>query len=209
MLEKRVQNEDPKACQARLQRMRHAEQKLCPGKRGSKVFEWEESIPGYFLRVPVERSEVETKWDDYSEQAKVYDSLFDEWDLWWGFDEGNGPTTGEIDELRTGVASDGRVLDCDEWDELYDWVSLASKRPFREIVPVGERVSAPAPLAAGSFTDLPVELVAAQRREEATAYFQQNADRLVQMVLSINADPTDEPDMQWTNDRGIIEIAAL
>ena len=138
MLEKRIQNEDSKAREARLQRTRHAEKKQCPGKRGSAVFEWEEAIPGYFLRVPVERSEVETKWDDYSEHAKIYDAMFDQWDLWWGFDERNGPTTDEIDELRTGVASDGRILDNDEWDELGEWVSLASSRPYRELVPIGE-----------------------------------------------------------------------
>ncbi|KAJ3480970.1 hypothetical protein NLI96_g7979 [Meripilus lineatus] len=54
-----------------------------PGRKGPRVFEWEESVllPGVYTRVAVPRNAVEDKWDEYTDEQKRYDSHRNEWDL--------------------------------------------------------------------------------------------------------------------------------
>ncbi|THG92638.1 hypothetical protein EW145_g8643, partial [Phellinidium pouzarii] len=93
----------------REQREKDAEKKNFPGKKGARVFEWEESETraGVLIRVPVSRASVEDIWDNYRASQKRYDGFRNEWDLCNEFDptpRNYGPPTDEFDK------------DDDNWD---------------------------------------------------------------------------------------------
>ncbi|THG94306.1 hypothetical protein EW145_g8165, partial [Phellinidium pouzarii] len=102
-------NETLKRRAKREQREKDAEKKNFPGKKGARVFEWEESETrtGVLIRVPVSRASVEDIWDNYRASQKCYDGFCDEWDLCNEFDptpRNYGPPTDEFDK------------DNDNWD---------------------------------------------------------------------------------------------
>lgn len=79
--------ESPEECQARLARQRDSENFPTPGRRGPRVFRWEE-IDGFLMRVPVSRNEVDSIWEDYSNSQMRYNAFDREWDLCREFDPG-------------------------------------------------------------------------------------------------------------------------
>lgn len=131
MLRKRVANERLSQRQARLESITRAAKKLPPGKKGASVFEWLESIPGHLLRTRVNPDVVEHVWSAYSPQAKVYDSLKDEWDLWEGFGGDTEPDKALTEEiLSQDSVGEGRKR---EEDVCYAWyyARLCSSSPMQ------------------------------------------------------------------------------
>ncbi|KAJ3475041.1 hypothetical protein NLI96_g12097 [Meripilus lineatus] len=70
-----------------------------PGRKGPRVFEWEESdlCPGVYAQVAVPRNAVQDKWEDYNDKQKRYDSHRNEWDLCSMLDA-DGPATSSFEE---------------------------------------------------------------------------------------------------------------
>jgi hypothetical protein len=78
-------NESPEELQARLARQRDSEHFPIPGRRGPRVFRWEE-IDDFLMRVPVSRNEVDSIWEDYAHSQMRYNAFDREWDLCREFD---------------------------------------------------------------------------------------------------------------------------
>lgn len=76
---------------------------VCPGRKGARVYEWEESLayPGVYRRVSVPRSAVQDKWEMYTDAQKKYDAFFNEWDLFPEPDKSGNTisTEDEYDEI--------------------------------------------------------------------------------------------------------------
>jgi hypothetical protein len=77
--------ETPEERQARLARQRDSENFPSPGRRGPRVFRWEE-IDDFLMRVPVSRNEVDSIWEDYARSQMRYNAFDREWDLCREFD---------------------------------------------------------------------------------------------------------------------------
>ncbi|KIY44605.1 hypothetical protein FISHEDRAFT_77391, partial [Fistulina hepatica ATCC 64428] len=73
-----LENETSKERQSRLQREANAEGGLCPGKKGARVYVWDD-VDGYRIRRFGTRNE--DVWCSYSVGQRRYNSQWDEWDL--------------------------------------------------------------------------------------------------------------------------------
>jgi hypothetical protein len=80
-----AERETPEERQARLARQRDSENFPTPGRRGPRVFRWEE-IDDFLMRVPVSRNEVDSIWEDYAHTQMRYNAFDREWDLCREFD---------------------------------------------------------------------------------------------------------------------------
>ncbi|KAG5649554.1 hypothetical protein H0H81_003107, partial [Sphagnurus paluster] len=72
--------------QARESRQKHANKQKAPGKKGARVYVWDE-IDGHRIRRPAGRQHVDAVWEDYGDQQRRYDAFRDEWDLCSEFGE--------------------------------------------------------------------------------------------------------------------------
>jgi hypothetical protein len=77
---KAIEVETPNDRQSRLNRERNAATHVCPGSKGARVFEWNQE-DGVWLRLTVNRKEVENIWPHYSRTQRRFDSIHNEWDL--------------------------------------------------------------------------------------------------------------------------------
>ncbi|CAK5265551.1 unnamed protein product [Mycena citricolor] len=77
---RRLAAETPQQQQSRLQRERGALSHAAPGKKGARVFIWEEKEKFWICRL-LQRNEVEDEWDDFAQSQRIYDSFSNEWDL--------------------------------------------------------------------------------------------------------------------------------
>ncbi|KAJ7878714.1 hypothetical protein B0H13DRAFT_1528308, partial [Mycena leptocephala] len=64
----------------RLARVAHAAKGAPPGKKGARVFVWEEE-EGFFIRKAVNRVDAADMWDEFTPSQRLYDSFSDQWDL--------------------------------------------------------------------------------------------------------------------------------
>ncbi|EJC99815.1 uncharacterized protein FOMMEDRAFT_22875 [Fomitiporia mediterranea MF3/22] len=210
MLDKRVENETQQECQARLNRLEYAKQKSVPGKKGAACFRWLEGTSGYLLRTRVPRDIVEDVWLDYSAAAKIYDPLKDEWDLWEGFDKGNGPAECDIEAYNSGLDRYGNPLSGEELKELKYEIEHPSENSDRQLVPPG-----------ALFPDLTDDSVSISSFSNSSHHsltpepidplhvFELNSVRMHQQALAFREDYGAEPDMQWSMDEDIVEDARL
>lgn len=99
-----IANESPKDRESRLAREQNAEKKLCPGKKGARVYFWD-LINGCQVRTPAGRSNQEGVWNQYGDQQRRYDSVADEWDLCTEFDP---------DDEMDNPDDDGSLSDVDD-----------------------------------------------------------------------------------------------
>jgi hypothetical protein len=74
------ENETPEARDKRKQREKHAAIGACPGKKGARVYVWED-CDGFLIRRAAGRAHYEGYWDDFGHNQRRYDSFRDEWDL--------------------------------------------------------------------------------------------------------------------------------
>jgi hypothetical protein len=89
----KLEKENDQHRQAREGRELAAAKQKCPGKKGPTVYRWEEEN-GVWIRILVNRGEVEGDWGQFDPSAKIFNSLDNCWDLCHEFDEG---TAGEIE----------------------------------------------------------------------------------------------------------------
>ncbi|KAG6836524.1 hypothetical protein H0H93_007133 [Arthromyces matolae] len=86
--ELRLQRESSVDRQARESRANHALRQEAPGKKGARVFIWED-VDGNRIRKPIGRRHVEDIWMTYGSQQRIYDPFRDEWDLCTDFGDGS------------------------------------------------------------------------------------------------------------------------
>ncbi|KAF7978401.1 hypothetical protein HWV62_803 [Athelia sp. TMB] len=64
----------------RLNREKAQANHQLPGKSGPHVFVWEE-IDGYLIRKKLDRKEVDSEWENFTDAQQKYNSITNEWDL--------------------------------------------------------------------------------------------------------------------------------
>ncbi|KAJ7856241.1 hypothetical protein B0H14DRAFT_2352813, partial [Mycena olivaceomarginata] len=79
--EKRVQTETPQAKDRRLAQENNARKGGPPGKRGARVFIWDEEDGGFFVQRAYNRSDAADRWDEFTPDQRIYDSFSNTWDL--------------------------------------------------------------------------------------------------------------------------------
>ncbi|EEB90094.1 hypothetical protein MPER_11748, partial [Moniliophthora perniciosa FA553] len=89
--EKALRVETDSIRQSRLQREKNAESRIAPGRKGAKVFIWDEVEEDVWIRVPAGRDNYSSIWEDYAPTQRRYDSVANEWDLCTLFDGGAEP----------------------------------------------------------------------------------------------------------------------
>ncbi|KAG6849548.1 hypothetical protein H0H93_007563 [Arthromyces matolae] len=72
--------------QARESRAKNALKNAAPGKKGARVFIWED-VDGHRIRKPAGRKHVDDIWEAYGDQQRRYDAFRDEWDICTEFGE--------------------------------------------------------------------------------------------------------------------------
>jgi hypothetical protein len=86
---RRMASEDAAQRQQRENRERAQASHQCPGSssKAPHVFRWESDIEtGIRMRTPISRSAVEQLWDAYSNEQRVFDWYYNEWDVCTEFD---------------------------------------------------------------------------------------------------------------------------
>ncbi|CAK5275882.1 unnamed protein product [Mycena citricolor] len=78
--ETRVAAETSQQKQTRLQREKQAISQGCPGKKGPRVFVWEEKDKFWVHRL-LQRNEVGDEWDEFAPSQRIFDSFHNKWDL--------------------------------------------------------------------------------------------------------------------------------
>ncbi|KAJ6626386.1 hypothetical protein B0H10DRAFT_2211280 [Mycena sp. CBHHK59/15] len=78
--EKRAEMENPSMKTRCLVREVNAARGMPPGKKGARVFVWEEENT-FFIHRAVNREAVADMWSDYTPNQRMYDSFEDQWDL--------------------------------------------------------------------------------------------------------------------------------
>ena len=76
----KTSKETPQQHQSRLQRLENARKGNVPGRKGARIYIWEDT-DGFHVRRAAHRSDYESVWYDYSSNQRRYDSFRDEWDL--------------------------------------------------------------------------------------------------------------------------------
>ncbi|KAJ7732816.1 hypothetical protein B0H14DRAFT_2639770 [Mycena olivaceomarginata] len=79
--EKRVRTETPQAKDRCLAQENNARKGGPPGKRGARVFIWDEEDGGFFVRRAYNRSDAADRWDEFTPDQRIYDSFSNTWDL--------------------------------------------------------------------------------------------------------------------------------
>ncbi|KAJ7602052.1 hypothetical protein DFH06DRAFT_1024353 [Mycena polygramma] len=102
-----TRSERPDARSSRLAREAHAAEGGPPGKKGARVFVWEEQ-EGFLIRKSVNRINAADMWDEYTPNQRRYDGFSNEWDLCHEFapDE----DAGADDEGQHSTANDLRQM---------------------------------------------------------------------------------------------------
>ncbi|KAJ7036002.1 hypothetical protein C8F04DRAFT_954366 [Mycena alexandri] len=78
---KHAQHESPQARTARLAQEAHASKGAPPGKKGARVFIWEEEEGGFFIRRAYNRTAAAERWDKFTPAQRIYDSFANQRDL--------------------------------------------------------------------------------------------------------------------------------
>jgi hypothetical protein len=89
----------------RLQREAHAAKGAPPGRKGARVFIWEEET-GFYIRRSINRNSAADMWDHFTDNQRLYDGFRNEWDLC----EALAPSEGVQDDYDS---DDGAQMDAD------------------------------------------------------------------------------------------------
>lgn len=76
----RASHETPQDKQRRMQREDHAATGMTPGRKGARVFVWEE-VDGFLVRRAAGRDHYHLIWEDFGPNQRKYNSFLNEWDL--------------------------------------------------------------------------------------------------------------------------------
>ncbi|CAK5282763.1 unnamed protein product [Mycena citricolor] len=104
---RKLAEESPKQLQTRLQRENAARSQNCPGRKGARVFMWEQT-EGFYIRRLVQRNCVEDEWSDFAPSQRVYDSFSNKWDL-----------CSPLDPVARAEPSDDNDNDNDDFADIY------------------------------------------------------------------------------------------
>ncbi|KAJ7848863.1 hypothetical protein B0H14DRAFT_3452903 [Mycena olivaceomarginata] len=99
----REARETPQQRQSRQQRMANAAKGAVPGRKGARIYVWENSS-GYLIRTAGGRTRYEELWDEYGPDQRRYNPFRDGWDLCEAF----GPAGGDQSD------DEGEVIDVDD-----------------------------------------------------------------------------------------------
>lgn len=80
-----MQKESSSERRAREQRIKNAAPGKVPGRKGARVFCWEDQ-EGFRIRTPVGYQNYIERWSDYHGAQRRYDAFLNEWDLCSEFD---------------------------------------------------------------------------------------------------------------------------
>ncbi|KAJ7776669.1 hypothetical protein B0H14DRAFT_3508251 [Mycena olivaceomarginata] len=79
--EKRAQHETSEAKGRCLAQENHAVKGGPPGKKGARIFIWEEEEGGFFIRCACNRTDAAERWNEFTSNQRIYDSFSNQWDL--------------------------------------------------------------------------------------------------------------------------------
>ncbi|KAJ7888381.1 hypothetical protein B0H14DRAFT_2337247, partial [Mycena olivaceomarginata] len=79
--EKRAQHEISEAKGRRLAQENHAVKGGPPGKKGARVFIWEEEEGRFFVQRACNHTDAAERWDEFTSNQRIYDSFSNQWDL--------------------------------------------------------------------------------------------------------------------------------
>ncbi|KAJ7876639.1 hypothetical protein B0H13DRAFT_1632076 [Mycena leptocephala] len=79
--EKRAQHETSQAKDRRIAQEKNAMKGGPPGKKGARVFIWEEEAGGFFIRRAYNRTDAADRWDEFTPNQRIYDGFSNQWDL--------------------------------------------------------------------------------------------------------------------------------
>ncbi|KAJ7732598.1 hypothetical protein DFH07DRAFT_968358 [Mycena maculata] len=79
--EKRAQHESSEARKRHLAQELHASKGGAPGKKGARVFIWDEEDGGFFIRRVFNRTDAADCWDEFTPNQRIYNSFSNQWDL--------------------------------------------------------------------------------------------------------------------------------
>jgi hypothetical protein len=96
-----AEKETPEEHQQRRQREEHAGRDLVPGKRGARVYIWED-VNGFLIRRAAGKRNYEGYWEEFGHTQCRYNSFFDEWDICEEFDPTCGPEDEDDEDVGTG-----------------------------------------------------------------------------------------------------------
>jgi hypothetical protein len=96
-----AQRETPQAKESRRQREENAAKGCVPGRKGARVYVWED-VDGFLVRRAAGRRNYESYWEEFGSNQRRYNSFRDEWDLCEAFDPTDQP-----DDVDEGDDQDG------------------------------------------------------------------------------------------------------
>ncbi|KAG6807224.1 hypothetical protein H0H92_008358 [Tricholoma furcatifolium] len=134
--------EEPKQKQSRLQREQHASHHLCPGRKGSRVFYWED-MDGFRIRRAAGRKRYDLIWEDYRNSQRRYDGFRDEWDLCTEFGDEDDPANSVRDDDDSDYDADDLPTelfpDNNDWNNrLNDHHQYSSRADLHRVYPSSE-----------------------------------------------------------------------
>lgn len=104
----KASREPPQQHQSRMQRLENAAKGAVPGRKGARVYVWE-NVDGFRVRKAVCRGDCESVWYDYGPKQRKYDSFRDEWDLCSEFDPSDAPCYDDESDNDNNSVVDGEA----------------------------------------------------------------------------------------------------
>jgi hypothetical protein len=149
--------ETPEQQKSRLQRLENAAKGNVPGKRGARIYIWEDTN-GFRVRRAAHRNDYESVWDDYSSNQRRYDPFRDEWDLCSEFGDSDVPVhddgieASDVDDSDIAPPSillpedsipadhnEGEYSSAADLTRVYDWQGSCSYENYQFLDTIEER----------------------------------------------------------------------
>ncbi|KAF8058571.1 hypothetical protein FPV67DRAFT_1372191, partial [Lyophyllum atratum] len=123
--------ESPMERQRREQREANACRQVAPGKRGARVYVWDD-VDGYLIRKAAGRRHIDDIWEDYGTKQRKYDAFRDEWDLCYEFGEDDPESDEEREGLHSSVSDLQRIHNDEEesYKEAYRFCDASEDRAY-------------------------------------------------------------------------------
>ena len=92
----RIQDETPQQRQSRLQRDASTARHQAPGKRGARVYYWED-VNGFRIRKAAGRQHYDSYWEEDGDYRRRYSAVFNEWDICSEFSDSEASDDVDVD----------------------------------------------------------------------------------------------------------------
>ncbi|KAF7965219.1 hypothetical protein HWV62_45059 [Athelia sp. TMB] len=150
--------ESPQEREARLAREKAQSSFPLPGKKGPKVWSWEQD-GAFWVRTYMSRAEVDLRWGDIPNEHLKYNAFRNEWDYCEAFDPEAEPPADEYDEELHDFYLHGEKATSVEGTSIPEAIVPSTENPVKPIAEVG---AIPGAEASNMQTDTPLDEVAAQ-----------------------------------------------